>query len=344
MGGLHMSHNPTVSVVMSVYNAEKYLDKAIQSILNQTYKDFEFIIIDDGSKDKSLEILKRYEKQDVRIVLISRENKGLVASLNEGIGRAKGKYIARMDADDISLPRRFEEQINFISKENLDICGTFVELFNKDKVLGVLTYPEKDQDIKFILMFMTSFAHPTVFIKKSVFRKIQYKNYEHAEDYKLWTDIALMGYKMGNIGKVLLKYRLHDNQVSKIHSQEQQKCTKFIASKYRIKIPCLHIGLFAKDLACYYDSSSIKKWNTLLNNFRKISRKDRISPEFMLSAIRHVLKNSSKLNLILFFVYYFKTKEVRRGGCQEISIFIASLFGIHKKSFIYKQVKNSKLL
>ena len=95
-----------ISVILPVYNGEKYLKESIESILNQTYTNFEFIIIDDGSKDSSLEIIKEYEKEDERIIVISRENKGLVASLNEGIATAKGKYIARMDADDVSLSER----------------------------------------------------------------------------------------------------------------------------------------------------------------------------------------------------------------------------------------------
>ena len=96
-------NNPLVSVVMSVYNSEKYLKEAIESILNQTYTNFEFIIVNDGSTDSSLDIIQEYMKKDERIVLISRDNKGLPYSLNEGIEKAKGKYIARMDADDISL-------------------------------------------------------------------------------------------------------------------------------------------------------------------------------------------------------------------------------------------------
>ena len=107
-------NTPMISVVMPVYNAEKYLDEAIKSILVQTCKDFEFIIINDGSNDKSLEIIEKYNIQDERIVLINRENRGLIASLNEGIEKTKGRYIARMDADDISLPDRFEKQIEFL--------------------------------------------------------------------------------------------------------------------------------------------------------------------------------------------------------------------------------------
>ena len=118
-------NNPLVSVVLSVYNAEKHIVEAIESILTQSYKNFEFIIIDDGSTDGSLEIIKSYD--DERIILISRENKGLIASLNEGIEQAKGKYIARMDADDISLSSRFEEQVTFMEMhEEVGICGTTI--------------------------------------------------------------------------------------------------------------------------------------------------------------------------------------------------------------------------
>ena len=117
---------------MPVYNGELYLAQAIDSILNQTYKNFEFIILNDGSNDNSLNIINDYQKEDDRIVLISRENKGLVYSLNEGIEKSKGKYIARMDADDICLPMRFEKQIELMENENLDICGCHYFLLNKE--------------------------------------------------------------------------------------------------------------------------------------------------------------------------------------------------------------------
>lgn len=190
---------------MSVYNGEKYLDEAIESILKQTYKDFEFIIINDGSTDRSLEIIKKYKNQDNRIVLISRENKGLISSLNEGIEKSNGKYVARMDADDISLPERFETQIEFM-ETNKDVCGTNIQLFNDDKIFKVWNYPEKDYEIK----FMTAFAHPTVIMRKEIFKSLKYDDCKDAEDYKLWCDIAIHNYKIGNLNKVLLKYRYHN--------------------------------------------------------------------------------------------------------------------------------------
>ena len=127
---------------MSVYNGEKYLAEAIKSILNQTYKNFEFIIVNDGSKDNSVEIIKNYMKKDNRIVLIDRENKGLPYSLNEGISIAKGQYIARMDADDISLSNRFEKQIKYMEENKIDVCGSYIKLFGdntKEQIVNLKT-------------------------------------------------------------------------------------------------------------------------------------------------------------------------------------------------------------
>lgn len=138
---------------MSVYNGEKYLAEAIESILNQTYKNFELIIINDGSKDNSVEIIKNYMKQDNRIVLIDRENKGLPYSLNEGISVAKGEYIARMDADDISLPTRFEKQVDYMQKNELDVCGSYIKLFGDNRKEQVIKNPITNEDIRFSLLF-----------------------------------------------------------------------------------------------------------------------------------------------------------------------------------------------
>lgn len=130
-----------VSVVMPVYNSEKYLKESIESILNQSYSDLEFIIINDGSTDNSFKIIKEYAKLDKRINVISRENKGIVYSLNEAIRLAKGEYIARMDADDISAPKRIEKQISFLkSHRDIDILGTQV------KVVGNISNDIKEKN------------------------------------------------------------------------------------------------------------------------------------------------------------------------------------------------------
>ena len=145
---MDVSKTPLISVVMSVFNTEMYLNKSIESILKQSYKNFEFIIIDDGSTDSSLSIILNYMKKDKRMVLISRENKGLPYSLNEGIDKSIGKYIARMDADDISLSTRLAEQIEFMEKNNeIGIVGTWIEIFGNNISNKISKHPKYHNEL-----------------------------------------------------------------------------------------------------------------------------------------------------------------------------------------------------
>lgn len=216
--------NPLVSVVMSVYNSEKYLKEAIESILSQTYTNFEFIIVNDGSTDSSLEIIQEYMGKDERIVLISRENKGLPYSLNEGIEKAKGEYIARMDADDISLPTRFEEQVRFMEESTeIGVCGTAIEIFGEKINSKIYKNPEKHDEMKVRLLFSVCFAHPTVMIKKEILDKNQLKynlEYVNAQDYELWSKISDVTI-MANIPKNLLRYRVSENSITTTTDKNQ---------------------------------------------------------------------------------------------------------------------------
>ncbi|WP_103599759.1 glycosyltransferase family 2 protein [Campylobacter concisus] len=204
---IDINKNPVVSVVMSVYNAEKYLDDAIQSILKQTYKNFEFVIINDGSNDRSLEIIKKYKNEDDHIILISRENRGLISSLNEGIAKARGEYIARMDADDISLPFRIEKQLQVMEHDkNIVVCGSWINIFGENINEKVARYFEHDKQIKANLLVSCCFAHPSVMIRKDALtnNNILYdERFKNAEDYYLWTQLAKVG-KFYNIPEILL--------------------------------------------------------------------------------------------------------------------------------------------
>lgn len=203
-----------ISVILPVYNGEKYLKEAIESILNQTYKDFEFIIINDGSKDSSLEIIREYEKKDERIVVVSRENKGLIATLNEGMERAKGKYIARMDQDDISLPERFERQIKVMKNNNIMVCGTYTKVIDEDgKYIKDGIVPTQDDEIvKKLLECTNPLFHPTVMFKK--FDNIFYNEFAHnCEDYELWLKYTEIG-KIENLPEYLLKYRIELSSIT----------------------------------------------------------------------------------------------------------------------------------
>lgn len=209
--------NPKISVVMSVYNSEKYIKEAVGSILAQTFSDFEFIIIDDGSSDGSLGILQSYEKKDSRIRIISRENKGLIYSLNEGVGQARGEYIARMDSDDISLPDRFEKQFRFMVDNDLALCGTWATSIdeNGNDISGI-NYPPVAEKIKSFAILHNPFIHPSVMFRKGIFDKVggYRNNFKHIEDYELWTRI-IFKYKSSNLAEYLLKYRVHSEQVTK---------------------------------------------------------------------------------------------------------------------------------
>ncbi len=209
-----------ISIIMSVYNAEKYLKESLESILSQTYKNFEFIIVEDCSSDSSLNILKEYAMQDQRIILIeNKRNLGLTKNLNKAIKISKRKYIARMDADDISEKNRLEEQIKFLENNHeIDILGTFSKNINElGEVIGRRKAPIKHEDILKLLPKVNPIAHPTVMFRKSSLKQIGGYNeaYRKCQDYELWFRAASFGLKMHNIPNFLMKYRMNDNYVTR---------------------------------------------------------------------------------------------------------------------------------
>jgi len=225
------SKYPLVSVVMPVYNAEKYLAEAIESILNQTYKNFEFIIVDDGSKDKSLEIIKEYAKKDKRIIYFrNKNNLKICKTLNKGIKAARGKYIARMDADDISLPNRFEEQVKFLEKNlKVGVVGSWIEIFNEDNNRNFIRkYPVRDEELRKKIFFYSPFAHPSVIIRKKALKTVNPYNekYVLAEDLELWFRVGER-YEFANIPHTLLRYRDHkESETNKKIRLMEKKCLK----------------------------------------------------------------------------------------------------------------------
>jgi len=222
---------PKITVLMPVYNCELYIEMAIKSILNQTYTDFEFLIIDDASNDNTINIIKSFD--DKRIKLIEKPiNTGLTNSLNLGLKLAKGQYIARMDGDDISLPDRFLKQITYLdSNLNVILCGTNISIIDKNKTIQ---FPEKNEEIKIALLKGNSVAHPSVMIRKDKLKefKLQYDvNKEPAEDYDFWVRLLKFG-ELHNLQEVFLNYRVHDFQVSQKRETQQNK----ISLETRIKI------------------------------------------------------------------------------------------------------------
>mgnify|MGYP001024150248 CR=1 FL=1 len=208
--------SPKVSVIMSVFNAELYLKSAIESILNQTYKNFEFIIINDGSSDNSDFIIKSFNDDRIRYVN-EEKNSGLVNALNKSLKLAIGEFIARMDADDIALPTRLEQQVDFlIANEKVELVGTYYEKITNSISMGVRKQQSNYRKLKFRLFFGNNIAHPTVMFRRKLVDDGDYYyrlDYTVAQDYELWTRLAIK-YNLDNVPLVLLKYRVHSNQVT----------------------------------------------------------------------------------------------------------------------------------
>jgi len=214
---------PKISVIMPTLNAEKYLKEAIDSILAQTFKNFEFIIIDDNSTDNTLNIINEYK--DKRIKLIKGKNKGIASALNLGIKCSKGEYIARMDADDISLPRRFEKQIQFMDQHpEIGICGANVIPLTDDQKYKSWGSWLKTEPKVIDILLNVAFCHPTVIFRKSIIinNNLYYnEKLKYTEDQELWfRAIKFTNFK--NIKKKLLKYRLHPKNKSNKNTKKQK--------------------------------------------------------------------------------------------------------------------------
>lgn len=213
-----MPSPPLVSVLMAVYNSERYVGQAVESILNQTFCDFELIVIDDGSTDQSLAILQRYTVKDRRICLISRENRGIPCTRNELLAQASGELIAVMDSDDIALPNRLAQQVEFLQQHPQVVClGSAYDLIDaKGRLLTHLPVPLGDEDIQ----RQTLAGHASIFQPCAMMRRsavLAVGGYDEtmtqAEDLDLWLRLGEIG-KLANLPEVLVQYRLHSNSVS----------------------------------------------------------------------------------------------------------------------------------
>ena len=200
---------PPVSVLMPVYNGEKHIAAAIESVLGQTFSDFKLLVVDDCSTDSSIEIVKSFGDSRIQI-LKNDKNQGLSAALNRGIEISRSKYIARMDCDDICLPFRLEKQYEYMNiRPEISICGSHVEAFGEGGT-SLWKYPLENDDIKCELLFNNAFAHPSVMIRREDFvaKGLFYNdNFKKAQDYELWSRASRL-LCMGNMDIVTLKYRV----------------------------------------------------------------------------------------------------------------------------------------
>lgn len=265
---------------MPVYNASPYLREAVDSILNQTFTDFELLAINDGSTDNSIEILSTYS--DVRLrVLSNLKNMGLIATLNRGIDEARGKYIVRQDADDASLPNRLDHLHRFMENHpEVDICGSWYDgIHGNDRKPGV-RYLATDNEIRIKHLYQIHISHGTSIWRVDSFKKNNWKfdpDFKHAEDYDLFVRASYTG-KLANLTEVLYLVRYHAESVSQKHSQTQAqnsfRVIKGLFEKLGISVSENEIGHF--QAMCYHDQQAANP-EVLKPLMQKLAKSTKIS-------------------------------------------------------------------
>ena len=218
---------PTISVLMSVYNGERYLAAAMDSILGQTFRDFELIVIDDGSKDSSPAILRDYAERDARVKLTLRENKGLTVTLNEAFAQSTGKYLARMDCDDVALPHRFARQVDLLDAEPDVVCtgGYFQLIDGAGRLLTTLRPPTDDAEIQSTLLKgHNAICHPCAMIRRAAMQQVGGYDvrFRTSQDLDLWLRLGEVG-KLANVAAPVLRFRLHESSVSETKREQQRQ-------------------------------------------------------------------------------------------------------------------------
>ncbi len=232
-----MFNSPLVSVLMPAYNSEKYIAESIQSILNQTFENFELCILNDGSTDRTAEIIDQFN--DHRIVKIHRsKNGGLVSARNTLVEGARGKYIAYLDNDDVAFPDRLAKQYAFLEADKADVCSGAHQTFNEET--GERRNSKErytDADIRALISVYCPLCNPAVMGRAEIFKKFPYRaGNDHAEDYSLWQEIALAGYRFANLKDKLITYRIHPKQISRIANVSAAKIFDQCRSNYIVSL------------------------------------------------------------------------------------------------------------
>ena len=251
---------PKVSVIMPTYNAQEYLRESLESVLNQTFEDFELLIIDDGSTDKTIEIINSY--QDKRIKIIQGDKKGISSALNKGIENASGKYIARMDADDICAPNRFENQVKYLDNTpEIGMSVTWVDIISDYKFSFWGKDAKTPKDFNTALLFQNPIVHPSVMFRTQLFKDkgLKYnENYKCAEDYELWSRL-INTINIGVIQKNLLHYRFYENNAT--NNMKVQGKINYLSVIQRNLLQYCNIAVNGMLLETFYPNIIFEKIN-----------------------------------------------------------------------------------
>lgn len=298
---------PEISVVMAVYNGEKYIKEALDSILKQTFTLFEAIIIDDASVDATPEILQEYAKRDSRIKVFTNEkNMRLAKSLNRGISLARGKYIVRMDADDICLNDRFEKQYEYMeSHKDTDVSFCKFLAKKEDEIIPCCVGRKCDfESIKAMFLFFCPVLHPGVIAKSGVMKEYAYDPaHTCSEDLDLWTRMIADGRKIECGGEYLMIYRLHSSQITANSGQKQKK--EVLESErryYRAVLEPLDDEQFYIDNVYFrenFDKNKMRKF------YKSVSQSGKIKKSAVISAFAEVLAEYRREGKIKNGILYY---------------------------------------
>lgn len=273
---------PKISVLMPVYNGEKFLKKSIQSVLKQNFNDFEFLILDDGSTDESLLIIKKYARIDKRIrVIKNKKNLGIQRTLNKGIRLSEGEYIARIDSDDLWCnENKLKEQIFFLEKNSeYGLIGTAMILIDEEgKELSRVNYPQTDNAIREKILMASQFAHPSVLIRRKALDQVGFysedKKYKHIEDYELWLRLGSK-YKLANLKGYYLKYRISPKGLSFKNQFKQRKSGLKLTFDYANQYPRAFKAFLIKAFTLPLSRSNLdllfKKSSFIRNSYQRIT-------------------------------------------------------------------------
>lgn len=343
---------PKITVLMLVYNGEDFIKKAIDSILYQTYHNFELLIINDGSTDNSLNIINGFNDSRIRI-LNNDGNKGLTYSRNRGVKEAKGEYIAIIDCDDINEKSRLEKQLNFLEKNpEFAVIGSMVQSIDHNgNFIGKpwdLSAPH--EKIPCILLFRNYIANPAAMFRKNVFKSLDYRSeYPPAEDYDLWVRIS-ENYKLWNIQKILLYYRVHDANISSLKLKKRHRAERNIL-QYQLRL--LPIVFSEEELSIHHSLSihgkpfsktaiqKVAQWLTRLDETNAISHhyhtqyfKEVLAEEWYNACKQHGIQNG--FWIIITFYSSKRLKYLRIGISRHIKFIIKAIIFQFKSSNVYK--------
>ena len=341
---MKIKDNIFISVIMPYYNSEKYISESINSILKQTYRNFEFILLDDGSTDQSRNIVNSFT--DPRIIkFVNETNIGHPKSMNKLIDLAKGEYIAIMDSDDISEIDRLKVQLNYMIDKNLDVCGSTALMFGnmQNKIIPIL---ENHEDISFMMIFGNPIINPSTMSKASVFKKFKWNENYISADFDVYSRIIQNNFKLGNVKKPLIFSRVHKNQDSSLNFSKGINDSYLISlSHYQFyNIKKINKFYFEKIKFGYKTCIQVNEYiRSMLLIIMLIKEKNLNFQILNQINISFIQKVKLSLNEFFFLIYFFKKNKIKVPLRHKCVLFLRSIFKIdynHKIFFYLKKIND----